>query len=288
MSRRLFFTAAVAALVALCAVSCATQTVIYEKASRHGPVIVTQGQDGLRTLLFEHGGARQSVVKPGDPDHLELQYARVAMIGLALCGEPRRILVVGLGGGTIPTFLRRHYPNARIDAVEINSEVVEVAKKFFGFREDALMQVHVADGRRFIESITGPVYDAIFLDAFGAESVPAALATQEFLGAVRRALLPGGVVIGNVWNRTVNRLYDSMVRTYQEVFDELFIIDVAHDVNKIVLALPRRQPLGQGELAQMARTVSTERAFRFDLGDLVNFGFLHARERNPDGRALRD
>lgn len=288
VNRRQFAAAGLLTLAALCVVSCAAQTVIYEKASRFGPVIVTQGQDGLRTLLFEHGGARQSVAKPGDPDHLELQYSRVAMAGLALCGEPRRILVVGLGGGTIPSFLRAHYPKARIEVVDINPDVVVVAKKFFGFREDALMQAHVADGRRFIEGVAQPTYDAIFLDAFGTDSVPASLTTQEFLRAVRRSLMPGGVVIGNVWSRTNNPLYDSMVRTYQEVFDELFILDVAGDVNKILLALPRRQPLSQGELAQMARKVSAEGRFRFDLGDLVNHGFLRAREKNPEGRVLRD
>ena len=44
--------------------------------------------DGLRTLLFDLNGARQSVSKPGDPDYLELQYTRSALVGLALCEEP--------------------------------------------------------------------------------------------------------------------------------------------------------------------------------------------------------
>jgi len=105
---------------------------------------------------------------------------------------------------------------------------------------------------------------------------------------VRSSLMPGGVVIGNVWSRPSNRLYDSMIRTYQEVFDELFILDVAGDVNKIVLALPRRQALERADLVRLARKVSTERRFRFDLGDLVNYGFLRAQEMNPAGRVLRD
>lgn len=288
MNRRLLSAVEVLTLVALSLLACAAETVIYERDSGHGTIIVTESNDGLRTLMFERGGARQSIVKPGDPDHLELQYARVAMVGLALCEGPRRVLVVGLGGGTLPSFLRKHYPDAAIDVVEIDPEVVDVAKKFFAFREDARMRVHVDDGRRFIESIRQHTYDAIFLDAFGTDSVPAHLTTQEFLRAVRRSLMPGGVVIGNVWNRSSNPLYDSMVRTYQDVFEELFILDVFNDSNKILLALPRRQPLSQGELARLARKVSTEGKFRFDLGDLVDYGFLHAREKNQDGRVLRD
>src|SRR5438445_7248364 len=116
------------AFTALAAFGCAAQTVIHEKASPYNTIIVTEDHKGMRTLLFERGGGRQSVVKPGDPDHLELPYARVALAGLALCEEPRRMLVVGLGGGSLPMFLRAHYPAATIDVAEIDPDVVDVAR----------------------------------------------------------------------------------------------------------------------------------------------------------------
>jgi spermidine synthase len=288
VSGRLCLHAGLCALAALTVLACSAQTVIYERASPYNTIIVTESPNGLRTLLFERGGGRQSVVKPGDPDHLELAYARVALAGLALCDEPRRILVVGLGGGTLPMFLRTHYPAAAIDAAEIDPDVVDVAKKFFGFREDERMRARIGDGRQFIESARLADYDIIFLDAFGARDVPKHLTTQEFLQAVRRALKPNGVVVSNVWRPASNPLYDSMVRTYQETFDELFILDVPGDVNNIFLALPRVQPLNQSELALLARKISTATQFRFDLGTLVEYGFLHARGKNWPGRVLRD
>ena len=276
-----------AAFAAFSVVACA-QTVIYEKASPYNTIIVTEDRNGLRTMLFERGGGRQSVVKPGDPDHLELPYARVALAGLALCEEPRRILVVGLGGGTLPMFLRAHYPAATIDVAEIDPDVVDVAKKFFGFVDDELLRAYVGDGRQFIERARQADYDVIFLDAFGAHDVPKQLTTQEFLQITRRALKPNGVVVSNVWRAASNPLYDSMVRTHQEAFEELFILDVPGDVNNIFLALPRRQPLGRSELALLARKISTAKRFRFDLGELVEYGFLHASEKNPRSSVLRD
>jgi spermidine synthase len=264
----------------------ADQVLVYEKASSFGTVLVTD-ENGLRVLRFERGGARQTVVKLGDPDHLELPYARVAMVSLALCDEPRRILVVGLGGGSLPMFLRKHYPTAEIDAVDIDPEVVYVAKRYFDFREDGRMRAHVGDGREFIERYRQP-YDVIFLDAFSSDSVPAHLTTQEFLRAVRRAVKPGGVVVGNVWSRLSNPLYDSMVRTYQEVFDDLYVLEVPGAGNRILLALPRRQTLSRDELAARASRVSTAQQFRFDLGELAAQGFQHAREKNAEGRVLRD
>ncbi len=287
VSLRALLRAALLLLVVLAAPAGAASTVLYDQPSIFGSIIVTEEENGLRVLRFERYGARQSVVKPGDPEYLELPYARVVFAGLALCEEPRRLLVVGLGGGTLPMFLRRHYPQAVIDAVDIDPGVVHVAKAFFGFREDERMRAHVADGRQFIENSRQP-YDAIFLDAYGTDQVPAQLTTQEFLQAVRRAVKPGGVVVGNIWGRGFNPLYDSMVRTYQEVFDELFILDVEGAGNKILLALPRVQPLGRDELAQLARRVSSAKKFRFDLGKLVADGYSRAQAKNQDARVLRD
>ena len=215
MNRRPFLYAGIVTFVALVMLVRADQVLVYEKASAFGTVLVTD-ENGLRVLRFERGGARQTVVKLGDPEHLELPYARVAMVGLALCDEPRRILVVGLGGGTLPMFLRHYYPAAEIDAVDIDPEVVYVAKRYFDFREDNRMRAHIGDGRAFIERYRYP-YDMIFLDAFSSDSVPAHLTTQEFLQAVRRALKPSGVVVGNIWSRGSNPIYDSMIRTYQEI-----------------------------------------------------------------------
>lgn len=286
MRAHLCLRAGLCAFLALSLAACA-QTVIYEKASAYNNIIVTEDRDGLRTLLFERFGGRQSVVKPGDPDHLELAYARVALTGLALCEGPQRILVIGLGGGSLPMFLRKHYPAAAIDAVDIDPGVVDVAKQFFGFREDERMRAHVGDGRQFIENV-GQGYDIIFLDAFGARDVPKHLTTQEFLRAVRRALVTSGVVVSNVWRPSANPLYDAMVRTHQEAFDELFILDVPGDVNNILLALPRKQPMNKSELAHLARRISTAKQFRFDLGEQVEYGFRYATERSWPGRVLRD
>lgn len=286
VSRRALLVAGLLAAATLAAPAGGYESVLYEKKSEYSTVVVTDEGDGLRALRFGRNGVRQSLVKPGDPEFLGLSYTRVALTGMALCEEPRRILVVGLGGGTLPAFLRRHYPEAVIDAVDIDPEVAFVAREYFGFREDARMRIHVGDGRQFIESVRQP-YDAIFLDAFGSDAVPAHLTTQEFLRAVRRAVAPGGVVIGNIWDRAYNRLYDSMVRTYRAVFDELFVVAVGDSGNRILFALPRRQPLARDELARVVRDSQAAKRFRFDMGDLVQRGLLPA-EGDSGGSVLRD
>jgi spermidine synthase len=291
---RLIRSAARIAAMAMCLVAltaCATvgaePRTLYEQTSPYNNILVIEDKPGFRTLYFERGGALQSVAKMGDPDHLELPYAKTMLSGLALCPEPQRILVVGLGGGTLPKFLHRHYPQAVIDTVDIDPDVITVARQFFEFNEDANLRAYVSDGRKFIEDRPG-VYDMIFLDAFGTDSTPYHLTTREFLLAVKRALTPRGVVLGNIWDRTHNQLFDAMVRTYLSAFDEVHLLKVPVAVNNILIALPRRSNVSRGELSSRARQISQSKGFRFDLGDAVEFGHRQADQEVASGPILTD
>lgn len=278
---------AVLALLSVAALAVAAEKVIYDKPSAYNTIIVTEDDDGYRVLRFERHGARQSIARPGDPTFLGFAYTKVAFSGLALAQDVRRIMIVGLGGGTMPMFLRHYYPNAQIDVVDIDPDVVAVAKQFFGFSEDDNLHAHVGDGRKFVESVREP-YDVVFLDAFGTRNVPPHLTTIEFLRAVKRSVKPTGIVIGNIWGRPSNPLYDSMVRTYQEVFDDLYIVDVPGTTNKIVLALTRKQPLERAQYAQAARKLGADKGFKFDAGDIAEDQFTNMGRKPRAGRVLRD
>jgi spermidine synthase len=218
---------------------------------------------------------------------LELRYAPGMFVGLAFCSRPQRILIVGVGGGTLPMFLHKHFPQTAIDAVDIDPDVIQVARDYFGLQVDQQLRAHASDGRKFIEQCRDP-YDIIMLDAFSNDEIPFSLATREFLQAVRRAVTPDGVVVGNVWGRYSNKLYDDMVRTYQEVFDELYILDIRGAGNQILLALPRRLHLSREDLTRRAQTLFPKGRVRFNLGDIVQDGYHYADTQSRDARVLRD
>ena len=264
------------------------EKVLFEgKSEFNSSIMVVEDAEGLRKLTFDNSGVQQSIVKLGDPDRLELRYTRVMPVALAAVEKPKRILIVGLGGGSIPNFLHKHYPDTHIDVVDIDPVVVEVAKKYFAFREDKTLRVHVADGRAFIEKCREP-YDVIFLDAYGAEDIPYALATREFLQAVRKAVTGKGVVVTNLMSRSSNRLYDSMIRTYIDVFDEVHVVDVRNSGNVILLALPHRPKLTKDALARQARKLSREKKFPFNLGRLVKYGCRGPDEKEKSAPILLD
>lgn len=274
--------------IAVASVVLAGRKTLFEgKSDYTETIIVTEDDQGLRTLWFEKNGDRQSSVKVGDPDHLELEYTRVMPVALAFVPKPKRILIVGLGGGSIPNFLHKHYPKAVVDVVDIDPVVVDVARKYFDFREDATLRAHVDDGRKFIERNKDP-YDIIFLDAYGSENIPYHLATREFLQAVRKALKPKGVVASNIFSRGLNRLHDSMMRTYEDVFEELHVLDVKNCGNEILFALPYKSGMKRDDMARRAEAISKEKAFRFGMGELVKYGYRRPDKDIKRGSVLTD
>ncbi len=250
-------------------------------------LVVSETPDGLRVLRFEMHGARQSVVRPGDPDHLELAYVRAIPAALTWFPEPRRVLVVGLGGGTIPMFLRRNLPDTDIDVVEIDPAVVDVARSHFGFRDDQRLKAHVADGRRWIES-SGVRYDLIVLDAFGTHAAPYALTTREFLASVFQSLAPDGVVVSNMWGRLSNPMYDDMVATYLSVFPVVSVMDIMGSGNKLVFASRAATVPSQAAAAARAGKLNVRLKLRHDLVPMVAQGLRAPDGHERGGKVLTD
>lgn len=275
------------ALLATSACSRAESRVLFDKPSEFNHVIVREDDRGVRYLLFEEDGATQTAVDTRDPQRLVIAYTRTAMTGLAIVPKPNRILMVGLGGGAMPMFLRRNFPDATIDIAELDPVVAEAAKRFFGFREDPKMTIHIGDGRKFIE--TSPAhYDLIFLDAFGPDSIPYALATREFLLAVRNHLTDEGLVVANVWASSSNPLYFSMVRTYLDVFPELHIVRAPLSSNRIFLALPRKLNLTKRQFMQKAEQIQPKLKPQLELAEMLENGYLDKIDLVPDAKVLLD
>ncbi|NDE94289.1 MAG: hypothetical protein EB036_13055 [Betaproteobacteria bacterium] len=261
--------------------------IIHQQEAMFGSIVVTEEPGGLRSLRFGLNGPRQSVVKMSNPRFLVLRYTKTAILSLALVPKPQRILVMGLGGGSLPMFLRSYLPQAQIDAAEIDPAVIEVAKRFLNFKEDEKMRAHAHDGRSFIELARQP-YDIIILDAYASDVVPKHLTTTEFLHAVKRALSTGGVVVANLWGPALNPLYASMLRTYQEVFADLYMVEVPEFENKMIFACPRKIDLQLASFRERARNVTAVLELPFDLVVKLGFGFHRLDRPISTGVVLRD
>jgi spermidine synthase len=191
--------------VLACAASGQAPRIVFDRTSSFGRVLVID--DGPRRVMRfgSPTASEQSAIEPANPRAVPVEYVRYALIGLAEHGQPRRVLMVGLGGGTFTSLVHRALPDATVDAVEIDPVVVAAARAHFGLREDARYRVHIADAAAWMGQAQGQGqgqrddrYDFVLLDAYAGEEIPRALGTQAFFRAVARRLAPGGVVAINI------------------------------------------------------------------------------------------
>jgi spermidine synthase len=174
------------------------KVVVFDGESRWNRVLVVD-QGRLRYLRFHDvDGDDQSVIVRDEPVAVPMEYIRFAAAALAVPQRPRHVLVVGLGAGAFPLLLRRALPRATVEVVELDALVYQVATRYFGFKEDSHLRVRIGDGALAFRD--GRRWDLVFLDAYGAASIPEPLASTAFFREVSHALAPGGVVVANIAN----------------------------------------------------------------------------------------
>lgn len=229
--------AAAAVLAALAVPGLGAGEVLHREQSLYQNILVVREPSRLCLRFSVRRQTRnQSCVDPQDGRRMVFAYTRMMMALLLLEPAPQRVLVAGLGGGTLPAALAALLPQATIDVVEIDPAVVAVAERYFGFRASARLRVVVADARVFVKRALArdARYHAVLLDAYGGDYIPEHLLTREFLAEVRGLLAVGGVVAANTFS--ASRLYHHESATYRAVFGTFFNFKTPGSGNRIVLA----------------------------------------------------
>jgi SAM-dependent methyltransferase len=147
-------------------------------------------------LLLSDGQTAQSGVYLDKPDEPLFGYVQ-SLMQVAGVVRPKRVLVVGGGTYTLPKLLVAQNPGARVDVVEIDPKLDEIAEQFFGYKADGRVRVIHEDGRTFLNR-NREHYDLVLMDAFAAMVPPFQLTTREAVREIERSLAPGGVVAVNL------------------------------------------------------------------------------------------
>lgn len=157
---------------------------------------ITVDEDGGVVSLRFNGRLQSSITGEEGLDtrqpYLDFLHAPLAILPTA-----GRVLVIGLGGGVLPKRMIHDYPEMRVDVVELDQTVVDIAHDYFGLPHDERLRVIVGDGREYLETTDGR-YDVIVVDAYHETHMPFALSTLEFVRLARSRLTPGGVLAFNV------------------------------------------------------------------------------------------
>ena len=168
-------------------------TLIYQKDTLFSHLDVIEYGDN-RSLYLD--GMRHSSMNLNDPLDLVIDYTEYFHLGMLFNPTFTDVLFVGGGGFTGPKNFLALYPETKIDVIEIDSDVVDVAKKYFELKDDPRLNVFNADARQHLSS-HDKKYDLIILDAYASTYVPYHLLTHEFYQLVEKRLESDGVIISN-------------------------------------------------------------------------------------------
>jgi spermidine synthase len=195
-------------------------TLVYESQTAYQELQVVDEGD-VRTLYLD--GQRHSAMDREDPYRHVFEYTRYFHLPLLLTDDVDRVLFVGGGGFTGPKIFAERY-DVTVDVVEIDPEVVDVAREYFSLEEGPDMNVHVGDGRQFLAE-TDHEYDLIVLDAYKKDKVPFQLTTVEFMELAKQHLTADGVLLANVISAPSgagSKFFRAEYRTMQAVFPQVY------------------------------------------------------------------
>lgn len=203
------------------------ERVLFRADTQYHRITVTEDADA-RHLRFDR--SHQSAMALGDPYETRIRYPDYFHLALAVKPDARRVLVLGLGGGSVTKRMWRDYPEMRIDSVEIDPVVIDVARRYFGLPEDGRLRVFTEDARRYVQRAEGE-YDVVIVDAYYSDSLPFHLTTEEFFSEIDDRLAPDGVVAYNVISSLVgsrSKLFRSMYLTAGGVWDHLWAFPIGY------------------------------------------------------------
>lgn len=195
--------------------------------------LVVHEINGELSLHFDFPTIQSRMLR-AEPERLVLDYTRTMMGFLLFQPSPRRIAMIGLGGGSLAKYCHRHLPQSDFTAVEISPEVIALREQFAIPGDSPRFRVVCADGADFVARQSN-TFDVLLVDGFARSGQPLQLCSPAFYDGCHAALSPGGVLVVNLctddtgYGRYVARIGDSFAA-------KLLVVEADEGENKIVFA----------------------------------------------------
>lgn len=233
-------------------------------------------EDDVRCLRF-NSGVVQSTMRVSAPFELDLSYTRTMMGFLLFNAEPRNILIVGLGGGSLSKYCYRQFPQARVTTVEINPDVIALRDEFLIPADDERFQIVQADACDYLTRDDVQA-DVILLDGYDAEGLPNCLCSEAFYSQCKQVLSDDGVLAANLWGGEPNRsMYISRLNA---IFDGRVWWSKPSESRNLIIFAVKNEHFYPHWSRLMSKAQTFSERYQLDLAHVVN----HMRERpDPDG-----
>ena len=198
-------------------VSIQSTNIVFETSSPYYEIRVVDS-DGLRTLYLDSDRHSAQKINSSEP---EFDYVKLMLGTFDLASESNKVLVLGLGSGSMAQNILDN-SNSTVDAVEIDPEVVKVAREYFGLKvENPRFGLTIGDARSFLRSNTRK-YDLMLIDTYSSHySIPFHLTTMEYFGYVNSSLSDDGLIVLNVISPRDNGIASYFNSTLLSVFSNV-------------------------------------------------------------------
>lgn len=253
---------------------------IYQCHDEMGPIQIFE--DGITRSLHFGSRSRQSSMLLIDPTILVLSYTRAIQTSLIFHDNPKKILLLGHGGGSLAKFYLRHFPDSYLDVVELRQKVVDVSQQFFHVpQQHPKFRFHIADALQYIRDYQHSDYDLIIVDAFTEQGLAESVHNDDFFKLCRQKLTDTGILCTNIWTshaKTYQALLHQLARHFAD--DAIYQIPVRERGNSILMALSEPSSLSQAEIRQ--RSQNLHHRFGLEFPTFLQDIYRPLIENSPD------
>lgn len=195
-------------------------------------------EDAERRFLHLGISHVQSKMRIDHPDALDLRYTQKMMAFLLFLPDPRRLTLIGLGGGSLAKYCYRQLPRAQIEVVEIDPDVIALRRHFLIPDDDQRFKVICDDGTRHLAAARQAA-DVLLVDAFDDTGLAEGFGSRAFVDSAYDFLAEDGVLVMNLAGERSR--YQPLIGHARARFGErLRVVSVRGHGNFILYGFKRR------------------------------------------------
>lgn len=220
--------------------------------------------DDKHRILSFGAGDEQSVQIKDKPHLLAHAYTQAMLLSLLFC-EPKRVLILGLGAGSLFCALHHQVPGVRIHAVELRQKVIDIAKRYFRLPSSKKLTLSCSDALEYLQQPVVKKVDLILTDLYDAYGMKQTQISDDYILLCSQQLKVDGWLVFNCWGRTDDhpQLFDKLAKAFADVRS-----CESGDGNLIIFAGKQKDTKSHSQLKTLATKLGN--SLGFDLQRFMN------------------
>jgi spermidine synthase len=227
--------------------------------------------NNIRSLCFGNN-IKQSSIDKLNPHNLVIPYTRSMMSSLIFIPEPEKVLIIGLGGGGMVTFLSHHFKNCHIHAIESSPKIIKIAEKYFLLPDSPLINILSVRGEKFLKTASESKYSnyqIIYVDAFNSDGMASLMKSYSFYEDCFSRLIDNGIMVANIWSKNKGP-HKKAYTAIKDNFPYIIKLPVKDRGNIVILAF-KQDIIFKKLIGFKNRMAKMENKYNLDFEEYISF-----------------